>query len=82
MGFRDISSFNLLMLAKQCWRSIDNYDSLCARVMRFKYYPVGDLLNCELKKISSYAWQSIWPGVHTSQKVCIWWVGNGLKINI
>ena len=91
MGFHDIRSFNLAMLAKQCWRPIDNYDSLCAKVLRStlcakvlrsKYYPSGDLLNCALKKGSSYTWQSIWSGIQTFKKGCIWRVGNGLKINI
>ena len=39
MGFRDIHSFNLAMLAKQCWRLIENFGSLCAQVLRAKYYP-------------------------------------------
>ena len=82
MGFRDIHSFNLMMLAKQCWRLIDNYDSLCARVLRSKYYCNGDLLNCVLKKGSSYVWQSIWSDIQTFKKGCIWRVGNGQKTNI
>lgn len=70
------------MLAKQCWRLIDNYESLCARVLRSKYYPSGDILNCQLKKGSSYVWQSIWAGIQTLKKGCIWRVGNGMKNNI
>ena len=54
MGFRDVHSFNLAMLAKQCWRLIENNASLCAKVLRARYYPNGDILNCELKKGSSY----------------------------
>ena len=68
MGFRDIHSFNMAMLAKQCWRLIENYDSLCARVLRARYYPSGDILNCELKKGSSFVWQSIWAGIQTFKK--------------
>lgn len=41
MGFRDFHSFNLAMLAKQVWRLINEPDSLCARVLRTKYYPDG-----------------------------------------
>ena len=76
MGFRDIHSFNLAMLAKQCWRLIENFGSLCARVLRAKYYPTGDILNCQLKKGSSYVWQSIWSGIQTFKKGYIWRVGN------
>ena len=82
VGFHDIHSFNLAMLAKQCWRLIDNYDSLCARVLIVKYYPWGDLLDCGLKKGPSYVWQSIWVGMQTFKKGCISRVGNGMKINI
>ena len=82
MGFRDIHSFNLAMLAKQVWRLIENYDSLCAKVLRSRYYPTGDILNCELKKGSSFVWQSIWVGIQTFKKGSIWRVGDGAKINI
>ena len=49
MGFRDLYSFNLAMLAKQCWRLITDPDSLCARVLKAKYYPNGSLLQATPK---------------------------------
>ena len=36
MGFRDLHSFNLAMLAKQSMRLLSNPDSLCAQVLRAK----------------------------------------------
>jgi hypothetical protein len=39
VGFRDFHSFNLAMLAKQVSRIIDDPDSLCAKVLRAKYFP-------------------------------------------
>ena len=56
--------------------------TLCARVLRSRYYPSGDILNCELKKGSSYVWQSIWSGIQTFKEGCSWRVGNGMKIDI
>ena len=82
MGFRDLHCFNLAMLAKQCWRLIADPDSLCASVLRAKYFPSGDLLNCQLKKGSSYTWQSIWAGIQTFKRGHIWRVGDGTQINI
>jgi hypothetical protein len=37
MGFRDLQSFNLSLLAKQVWRLLREPDSLCARVLRAHY---------------------------------------------
>jgi hypothetical protein len=51
-------------------------------VLRAKYFPSGDLLNVELKKGSSYTWQSIWTGIQTFKKGYIWRVGDGSDINI
>ena len=62
MGFRDLESFNLALLSKQVWRLLSEPDSLCAQVLRAKYFPSGDLLNCELKKGSSYTWQAEYLG--------------------
>jgi hypothetical protein len=82
MGFRDFHSFNLAMLAKQVWRLIDTPDSLCARVLRAKYYPDGDILKAGPKAGSSFTWQSIVAGITTFKRGYIWRVGNGEKINI
>jgi len=53
MGFRDLQSFNEAMLAKQVWRLLSDPDSLCARVLRARYYPDGKLLNARMKPGSS-----------------------------
>src|SRR3989337_2866167 len=82
MGFRDLHSYNLAMLAKQCWRLIQNPDSLCARVLSAKYYPDGNILQAGPKKGAFYTWQSIVSGIQTFKRGCIWRVGTGSLINI
>ena len=59
MGFRDLYSFNLALLAKQCWRMVIYPDSICARILKAKYFPNSDLLLAGPKKGSSFTWQSI-----------------------
>ena len=82
MGFRDLQSFNLAMLAKQVWRLLSDPDSLCARVLRARYYPDGRLLNARLKSGSSYTWQSILAGRDCFKHGYIWRVGDGSQIKI
>jgi hypothetical protein len=82
MSFRDLESFNRALLAKQIWRLLLEPDSLCARVLRARYYPVGKLLNARMKSGSSYTWQSILVGLDCFKKGCIWRVGDGSHINI
>lgn len=82
MGFRDLHSFNLAMLAKQVWRLIDEPESLCARVLRAKYYPSGDILKAGPKNGSSFTWQSLVAGIQTFRRGHIWRIGNGEKVNI
>ena len=45
LGFRDFQVLNQALLAKQAWRLIEFPDSLCAKLMKAKYYPNGDLLD-------------------------------------
>ena len=81
LGFRDLHSFNLALLAKQCWRLIQNPDSLCARVLSAKYYPEGNILKAGPKKSSSFTWQSIVAGIQTFKRGCIWRVGTHRRAN-
>jgi hypothetical protein len=68
MGFRDFHSFNLAMLAKQIWPLVNEPNSLCARVLKAKYYPHGDILKAGPKAGSSFTWQSILAGLPTFKR--------------
>ena len=81
MRFRDIHCFKLALLAKQAWHLLDNPESLCATILRAKYYPDGDLLNFKPKHGASFIWQSIMEGITTLKRGYIWQVGNGYNIN-
>ena len=45
MGFKDLRTFNQALLARQAWRLIQFLESLCAQVLRAKYYPDGSILD-------------------------------------
>uniref|UniRef100_A0A8R7TWE4 Reverse transcriptase zinc-binding domain-containing protein n=1 Tax=Triticum urartu TaxID=4572 RepID=A0A8R7TWE4_TRIUA len=82
LGFRDLYSFNLAMLARQAWRMLQNPCSLCAQVMAAKYYPNQNLLQARPRDGISYSWRSILKGVQVLQSGIIWRVGDGRNINI
>ena len=82
MGFRDLHSFNLALLAKQCWRMITNPESVCARILKAKYFPNTDLLHAGPKNGSSFTWQSIVAGLTTFKRGYIWCFGPGENVNI
>jgi hypothetical protein len=62
MCFCDLHTFNMAILAKQSWRLLSNLESLCARVLKAKYFHNTSLLNAGPKQGSSYTWQSIVAG--------------------
>lgn len=55
LGFRDLTLFNKALLAKQCWRLVQNPDSLTARILRAKYYPHSSFMDSALGKKPSFA---------------------------
>ena len=61
---------------------IDDPKSLCAIILRAKYFPDGDLFKATLKKKASYTWQSIMARVETLKRGYIWRIGDGSKVNI
>lgn len=48
MGFRDLETFNLALLAKQGWRLFNQPGMLLARIYEEKYYPNGNFLDSSL----------------------------------
>lgn len=59
IGFCDFESFNLTLLAKQGCRIIKDTNSLCAQVLKAKYFPISISLKCPIKSYLSYTWKSL-----------------------
>jgi hypothetical protein len=55
--------FNIAMLGKQGWRLVQNPNSLCAQVLRAKYYPNGNVLQAGAVDGMSYTWRSVLKGL-------------------
>jgi hypothetical protein len=82
IGYRDLESFNLALLAKQGWRLLKHPNSLMSRVLRQKYFPNDSYLNSQLRRNPSYGWRSIWNAKRLLLAGLIWRVGNGELIKI
>jgi hypothetical protein len=82
IGFRDMRMFNQALLAKQAWRLIEYPDSLCARLLKSKYYPAGHLIDTAFSKNVSPCWQGISHGLDLLKKGLIWRINNGTKVQI
>jgi hypothetical protein len=82
MGFRDVEAFNKALLAKQCWRLIQDPSSLAGSIIKAKYYPRGSLLEAKLGSRPSYAWRSIMALRDLLQEQMFWRVGNGKRVHI
>ena len=82
MGFRDMALFNLAMLAKQGWRLLKNPFSLCAQVLRGRYFPNSDFWNALAPRSASATWRAILAGRDLLQKGVRWAIGNGEDVCI
>lgn len=82
MGFRDMRNFNLALLGKQGWRLMVNPDSLCARVLKGRYYHDSDFLNSKRRKHASHNWRAILAGRDVLSRGIIRRIGNGVSTNI
>jgi hypothetical protein len=82
MGFRDLHTFNMAMLAKQSWRLLASPDTLCARVLKARYYPSGQLQDIVFTGYASLTWQAIQYGLELLKKGLIWRIGNGSQVRV
>ena len=80
IGFRDLRLFNQALLAKQAWRLIEYPESVCARVLKAKYYPSGDLIDTAFIQNTSPCWQGIMHGLDLLKRGVIWRINSGTKV--
>jgi hypothetical protein len=82
LGFWGMEKFNQALLAQQGWRLLHNPNSLCARAMKAKYYPNGNLLDTSFTQNCSQTWRGIMHGLELMKQGVMWRIGDGSKVNI
>ncbi|XP_050386353.1 uncharacterized protein LOC126802719 [Argentina anserina] len=82
LGFRDIHILNMSLLAKQCWRLVQEPDSLWARIMKARYFPDCSIFEATKGYRASWSWASIIEARDLLVKGGCWQVENGQSINI
>jgi hypothetical protein len=82
IGFQDMRIFNQALLARQAWRLIERLDNLCARVLKAKYYPPGNIIDTVFTGNPSSTWAAIAHGLELLKKGLIWCIGNETSVRI
>jgi hypothetical protein len=80
IGFRDMRLFNQALLARQAWRLIQYPETLCAQLLKAKYFPNGSLIDTVFTGNGSSSWHAIEYGLELLKQGVIWRVGNGVSI--
>ena len=82
LGFHDLRLFNQALPARQAWRLLTNQESLCARVLKARYYPNGNLDDTVFSGGASATWKGVEHGLQLLKTGLVWRVGNGNTIRI
>jgi hypothetical protein len=82
MGFKDMKIFNQAMLAGQCWRLITDSNSLCAKVLKGRYFPSGSFLDSNSTRSCSFTWRSLMFGKQLLMQGILWRIGDGESVRI
>lgn len=82
MRFRDLTLFNLSLLAKQGWRLLMNPGSLVAHIFKAKYYLYTSFLNAPCLPGMSYSWRSILAGREVLKMGIRSYIGDGSTISL
>ena len=74
--------FNLALLGKHGWRFMVNPDSLCARVMKGRYFPNSNFMQATVPQSASPIWRAIVAEREALRSGMIMRVGDGRSISI
>ena len=82
LGFKDLRPMNQALLARQAWRLVAFPDSICAKVLRAKYFPDGKLLDRAPAGVASQTWRAIEYGLELLKQGVIQRIGDGRSTQI
>ncbi|KAL9450662.1 hypothetical protein AB3S75_012400 [Citrus x aurantiifolia] len=82
LGFRDFSSFNQALIAKQGWRVLQNPKILLSKILKARYFKHSNFMEAKLGSKPSFVWRSILWGRQVLCKGSRWRIGDGEKVYI
>lgn len=82
MGFKDFTTMNLALLAKQAWRLANNPNALWVQIIKGKYFPGECLWKAKKTKGCSWAWESLLEGRDLLLRHGLWQIGDGSDVRI
>lgn len=82
MGFRDLHSFNKVLLGKQCWRILTKPESLMARIFKARYFPHGSFMDATTGSRPSATWSSLLKARGLISRGLRLRIGNGYSTDI
>ena len=80
MGFCDLKQFNLALLGKHGWRLMTEPNSLCARVLKGRYFHNSGFMQATVPKSASATWWAIIAGYDALNVGVVKRVGDGSSI--
>jgi hypothetical protein len=82
MGFRDLHAFNLALLGKQGWRLMTSPNSLCAQVLKGRYFLDRDFMEATSPWAASRTWRAILAGRRALEMGLVKRIGTGDTVSI
>lgn len=82
LGFRDLSSFNRALVAKQCWRLVSSPNSLVSQVLQANYYRRCSFMDSKIGNKPSFIWRSLLWGREVIETGSRWRIGSGKDVFI
>lgn len=82
LGFKDLKTFNVALLAKQEWRILQEKDSMLHKIYKAKYFPKVNFLESTLGNNPSYAFRDILEAKNLLIQGCRWRIGDGKSVKI
>ena len=82
LGFRELSEFNLALLAKQLWRLLTRPNLLVSRVMKARYFKGRSIWDTKAASGDSWCWKSLLSAKDLLEEGTRKRIGDGKSINI
>ncbi|KAK4402962.1 hypothetical protein Sango_1036900 [Sesamum angolense] len=82
LGFKDLRTFNLAMLAKQGWRIFKNPNLLLSRILKARYFSRGEFFDAKVGCNASYTWRSILDAQPILEDGIRWHIGDGRSVQV